>query len=306
MQSVGLSVGGAIRSRLELSVVPVLPLDYEAAAGRFSRPCSLAACRRLAAEDSSAEFVAGNTDLGVVTNLRYRRFPHLISLDGVPELREFRELPDALEIGAGLTLTEIDERWTGAPELFRGWLRLFASPLIRNRATLGGNLATASPIGDSAPLLLALDAELLIAGAAGERTIPLHSFFLDYRRTALHRGEIIRSVRIPKPLPAHARFYKVAKRRLDDISTVAACIAIHRGRSGRLESARVAFGGVAPVPLRVPEAEEAIVQNDPQRVREILRRTLHPVSDHRGSAAYRLAMAQSLLEKFFAASEVAA
>ncbi len=176
-------------------------------ARRYSRPCNLAECLRLAAEDEAGRFVAGNTDLGVMTNLRHRRFPHLISLDGVPELREFRNTPDAIEIGSGLTLTEIEERWTHAPGLFREWLRLFASPLLRNRATLGGNLATASPIGDAAPMLLALDAELSIAGMKGERTIPIHSFFHDYRQTALERGEVIRSVRIPKPFPTHARFF---------------------------------------------------------------------------------------------------
>ena len=293
MQSLGSPPDSAMRRRLELPARPVVPMHYESPRGRYSRPCSLAECLRLAAEDEAGRFVAGNTDLGVMTNLRHRRFPHLISLDGVSELREFRNGPDAIEIGAGLTLTEIGERWSDAPDLFRDWLRMFASLLLRNRATLGGNLATASPIGDSAPLLLALDAELLIAGMKGERAIPLHSFFHAYRQTALERGEVIRSVRIPKPLPTHARFYKVAKRRVDDISTVAAVIALRSDGS-----ARIAFGGVAPIPLRVFEAEEALAAGDREGAKEILRRTLDPIGDHRGSAAYRLAMAQSLLDKF--------
>jgi xanthine dehydrogenase small subunit len=273
-------------------------MHYESAGGRFSRPCNLAECLHLAADDGAAQFVAGNTDLGVTTNLRHRRFPHLISLDGVSELLEFSETPETVEIGAGLTLTEIGERWTGAPDLFRDWLRLFASPLIRNRATLGGNLATASPIGDAAPMLLAFDADLRIAGVGGERTVPLDAFFHAYRQTSLERGDLIRSVRIPKPLPTHARFYKIAKRRVDDISTVAAGIAIRTDDSGRAQSARIALGGVAPIPLRAFEAEEALVRSDLARAKAILRRTLHPMSDHRGSAAYRLAMAQSLLDKF--------
>lgn len=298
MQSLGAPPDSALRRRLDLPAPRVHPVHYESAGGRFSRPCSLSECLKLAAQDDVAEFVAGNTDLGVATNLRHRRFPHLISLDGVPEVREFRDTPDSVEIGAGLTLTEIGDRWTGAPDMFHDWLRLFASPLIRNRATLGGNLATASPIGDAAPMLLALDAELVIANARGERTIPLHSFFRAYRHTSLERGEVIRAVRIPKPLPTHARFYKVAKRRVDDISTVAAGIAIRTDDSGSTQTARIAFGGVAPIPLRVVEAEAAIAQRDPGRAKDILRRTLHPMSDHRGSADYRLAMAQSLLDKF--------
>jgi xanthine dehydrogenase small subunit len=248
-----------------------------------------------------AQFVAGNTDLGVMTNLRGRRFPHLVSLDGVAELREFRETAEMVEIGAGLTLTEVGERWTNAPDVFREWLRLFASPLIRNRATLGGNLATASPIGDAAPMLLALDADLRIAGVKGARIVPLHSFFRRYRQTALERGDLIRSVLIPKPLPTHVRFYKVAKRRVDDISTVAVGIAIRTDESGSTQSARIALGGVAPIPLRAFEAEEAVARDDPERAKAILGRTLEPISDHRGSAAYRLAMAQSLLDKFLGA-----
>jgi xanthine dehydrogenase small subunit len=298
MQSLGPPPDTALGRRLEMPAPRVVPLDYESPGGRFSRPCNLAECLKLAADDQKAEFVAGNTDLGVMTNLRHRRFPHFISLDGVLELREFRDGPDSVEIGAGLTLTEIGERWTTAPDVFRDWLRLFASPPIRNRATLGGNLATASPIGDAAPLLLTLDAEVVIAGAKAERTIPLHAFFRAYRQTFLERGEIIRSVRIPKPLPKHACFYKVAKRRVDDISTVAACIAIRTADSGLIHSARIAFGGVAPIPLRVVEAEEALVAGDPEGAKDVLRRTLRPVSDHRGSAGYRLAMAQSLLDKF--------
>jgi xanthine dehydrogenase small subunit len=114
----------------------------------------------------------------------------------------------------------------------------------------------------------------------------------------LQPGEIIRSIRIPRPLPSYARFYKVAKRRVDDISTVAAGIAVHTDESGRVKSARVAFGGVAAIPLRVAEAERAIVDSDIERAKDSLRRTLHPMSDHRGSADYRLAMACSLLDKF--------
>jgi xanthine dehydrogenase small subunit len=305
MQSLGPPPDTPMRRRLELPAPTVDPLRYETAEGRFSRPCDLGECLNLAteriarvAEDDAVQFVAGNTDLGVMTNLRHRRFRHLISLDGIPALRGFSDTDDAIEIGAGLTLTEIGDRWPGAPDFFRDWLRLFASPLIRNRATLGGNLATASPIGDAAPLLLALDAELVVSGVNGERTIPLHSFYVAYRQTVLQRGEVILSVRIPKPLPDFVRFYKVAKRRVDDISTVAAGIAIRTEESGRILTARIAFGGVGPIPLRVPDAEQAIADGDAERAKDILRANIRPMSDHRGSAGYRLSMACSLVDKF--------
>jgi xanthine dehydrogenase small subunit len=126
-------------------------------------------------------------------------------------------------------LSDIGTRWRAAPPVVHEWLDLFASPPIRNRATLGGNLATASPIGDAAPLLLALDASVHIAGRNGQRTHPLASFFTGYRRTVLQRGEILTTIEIPQPLPGFVRFYKIAKRRLDDISTVAAGACAARG-----------------------------------------------------------------------------
>ena len=128
-----------------------------------------------------AKVVAGATDLGVESNLFARRWPHLISLDAIEELREFSSTSERVTIGAALPLNEIGERWTDAPDAFREWLALFASPLIRNRATIGGNLATASPIGDAAPMLLALDAIVHVAGSSGRRSIPLSSFFTGYR-----------------------------------------------------------------------------------------------------------------------------
>ena len=160
-------------------------------------------------------------------------------------------LPTSVTIGAALTLNEVGERWTDAPDAFREWLSLFASPLIRNRATIGGNLATASPVGDAAPLLLALDATVHVAGLSGRRSMALSSFFTGYRKTALAAGEIITAVEIPKPLPETLRFYKVAKRRLDDISTVAAALALDFGPHGVVRRARFAFGGVAATPISV-------------------------------------------------------
>jgi xanthine dehydrogenase small subunit len=168
---------------------------------------------------------------------------------------------------------------------------------------LGGNLATASPIGDSAPLLLALGAEVRISGHDGDRTIPLTEFFHGYRQTALRPGELLRSVRIPKPFPQFIRFFKVAKRRLDDISTVAAGISMNRDSSGQASDIRLAFGGVAATPVRALSAERelegtAFAPADIERAQEAVRRSLNPIDDHRGSGAYRLAMAQRLIEKF--------
>jgi xanthine dehydrogenase small subunit len=253
--------------------------------------------------DPDARLISGGTDLIVESNLRARRWPHLISIEAIAELREFSESARSITIGAALPLNEIATCWTKAPEVILQWLRLFASPPLRNRATLGGNLATASPIGDGAPLLLALDAQVHLSSLRGRRTIPLRSFFAGYRRTELAPDELITSIEMPKPLPEFIRFYKVAKRRMDDISTVAAAMAMDWDSAGKISRARFAFGGVAPIPLRALAAEEAILRQRwntaaVERAQEVLNRTMEPISDHRGSAEYRLAVSKSLIAKF--------
>jgi xanthine dehydrogenase small subunit len=290
----------------------------------FSRPSSIDDCLAILKSDRNAKLVAGGTDVGVESNLRASRWRHLVSLEAVEELQQFSNEPDRVLIGAALPLDEIGRRWRDAPDAFREWLMMFASPLIRNRATLGGNLATASPIGDAAPLLLALDATVHLAGVPadlsaiapagakaeapsvepGRRSIPLANFFTSYRKTAARLDEIITAIEIPKPLPRSIRFYKVAKRPLDDISTVAAGMAVDLDGAGRVRRARFALGGVAATPLRVTEAEEGILNlqwNEAavERVQVVFDRALAPMSDHRGSKEYRLEVSKSLVEKYW-------
>jgi xanthine dehydrogenase small subunit len=302
--SLGLAPVDLFRERLARPASELGAVSYKSGETRFHRPAALPECLELMSAHPDAQLVAGATDLAVESNLRGRRFARLISLEALAELRNFRESEAEVEVGAALTLSEIEARWHDLPAVFREWLELFASPLIRNRATLGGNLATASPIGDAAPLLLALDAKVRIASPAGSRTVALSSFFRGYRQTVLSPGELLVSIHLPKPFPQHVRFFKVAKRRMDDISTVAAGLAVHLDAKGTVQRARLAYGGVAPVPMRATEAEDALYGRpweEPaiHRAQQVLERTLKPISDHRGSAAYRLALAQSLLEKFW-------
>jgi xanthine dehydrogenase small subunit len=297
--SLGLPPQDEFQARLSRPAPEVPPVSY---AG-FSRPASLAECLALLKENPDARLVAGATDLAVESNLRGRIFTHLVSTESLTELRVFRETDKQVEIGAGLTLSEIEAQWKNAPAVVSEWLPLFASPLIRNRATLGGNLGTASPIGDAAPMLLALDARVRIASQRGEREVPLDSFFLGYRKTALSPGEILISVTVPKPFAPLTRFYKASKRQLDDISTVAACFSVRLDPDRRVSNARFAYGGVAATPTRVTAAEQEAsgrIWNEAtaRSAAAIAGQTLKPLTDHRGSAEYRLALSQSLLEKF--------
>jgi xanthine dehydrogenase small subunit len=303
-KSLGPPPPGAFLDRLMRPAKPIESLSYESASMRFSRPATVEDCVAALEADPQGKLVAGGTDLVVESNLRGKQWPHLISLDAIPELRGFESDGDGVRIGAALPLTDVLSLWTDAPAALRECLELFASTTIRNRATLGGNLANAAPIGDSAPLLLALAAVIEIAGPKGRRTLPLAAFFTGYRRTALGPAEMLTAIRVPKPFPQYVRFLKVSKRRVDDISTVSAGMSISADADGIVVQARFAFGGVAATPLRVLEAEECVAGrvwdlDAVRRVQAVIARAVKPIGDHRGSANYRLAITQSLVEKFW-------
>jgi xanthine dehydrogenase small subunit len=291
------------RRRLSLAPPELTSVDYAALGRRFIRPRSLSEALAALAQHPQATLIAGGTDLVVEANQAYRRWETLLSLESVEELSVFEWHDRHLRIGAGVPLAQIEQRVRGKLPMLEQLLPLFASRLIRNRATLGGNLATASPIGDGPPALLALDAELEIASAKGDRTLAVSDFFLGYRKTALEPGEILRAIRIPRPLPDLMRFYKVSKRVLDDISTVAGAFALRFDAAGKIEQARLAFGGVAPTPVRAHAAEQALIGrrwelSTVKSAQSVLATAFSPISDHRGSAGYREAMVLRLLEKF--------
>lgn len=280
------------------------------ASGGFERPGDLARALALLDEHPDAVLAAGSTDWGVDVNLRGSRAPLVIGIDRLPELRGLAVGDDTVEIGAALSLSEVERGLAGRVPLLDQLFPLFASRLIRNGATLGGNLATASPIGDAAPVLLALDAGLVLVSSAGEREVPVADFFTGYRRTVLHRGELIRAVRIPLPLSATTAFHKIAKRPFDDISSVAAAIAVDV-REGVVAGARIGLGGVAATPVRARDTEAAL-EGRPwttatvRSAAEVMAGEGTPIDDHRASAAYRSAMLGTALTRLHARTAPAA
>ena len=272
--------------------------------GIFVRPSSLADALAVLAQRPEAAVVAGSTDRGVEVNLRGLRSAFVVGIDRVPELREFRVTDDWIDLGAALTLTEIERGLAGRVPVLDELFELFASRLIRNSATLGGNIGTASPIGDSPPVLLALGASVVLARADGEREVPLESYFTGYRQTALMPGELIRTIRIPRPLPALTGFRKVAKRRFDDISSVAVGFGLDVA-DGVVCAARIGLGGVAATPIRARATEEALVgrawsEETVAEAARVLCGEGTPIDDHRASAAYRSAMLGACLRAFYA------
>ncbi|MEV6394572.1 FAD binding domain-containing protein [Streptomyces sp. NPDC051907] len=267
----------------------------------FLRKNTLAETLQLLRERPDAVLVAGSTDWGVEVNIRSRRADCVVAIDRLPELRELRVESDCVEIGAALTLTEIERRLDGDVPLLAELFPQFASRLIRNGATLGGNLGTGSPIGDSPPVLLALEASVVLADADGERVVPLADYFTGYRQSVRRPGELIRAVRVPLPLSPVTAFHKIAKRRFDDISSVAVAFALDI-EDGVVRKARIGLGGVAATPIR-SLATEAALEGRPwsaqtvEAAARVLRGEGTPMSDHRASALYRSAMlGQSLLK----------
>lgn len=269
----------------------------------FVRPETLTEALDLITEWPEAQVVAGSTDWGVEVNIRGRRAPLVVAVDRLPELRELSFRTGHVEIGAALTLTEIERKLNGRVPLLAELFPQFASRLIRNGATLGGNIGTASPIGDAPPALLALDAEVVLASPSGERVVPLADYFTGYRETVRAADELIRSVRIPLPLAPLVGFHKIAKRRFDDISSVAVGYAVEVV-DGTVVRARIGLGGVAATPLRAVATEDALVgrpwtEETVRRAAAVLAGEGTPMDDHRASASYRSAMlGQSLLRLF--------
>lgn len=287
---------------------PALPaLHLSGPGGDFRRPGTLEQALEVLAQSPDAKVLAGGTDWGVEVNLRHARAGLTVAVDALPELRELIWSPDSVEIGAGLNLSEIERRLAGRVPLLAEWFPQFASRLIRNSATLGGNLGTASPIGDSPPVLLALNASLRLASRGGEREVPLAEYFTGYRQTVRRPGELIRSVKIPLPLAPVAAFHKIAKRRFDDISSVAVAFALDLD-GDVVREVRIGLGGVAATPLRARATEEALTGQPWTEVTvRAAARTLRgegtPLDDHRASAAYRAAMLEQALLKFYFAGQ---
>jgi xanthine dehydrogenase molybdopterin binding subunit/xanthine dehydrogenase small subunit len=296
-------------ARLQRPVPALEPMNYQGAGERFFRPASLAELFALKKRYTDAVLVAGATEIGVELNKKFRAFPTLIATEAVPELSRITSTPVEWRIGAAVTLTAIEEALGDEFPSLAKMFAVFASRQIRNRATLGGNLATASPIGDSAPVLMTLDASVVLASTLGERTLPLGEFFTAYRQTQLRPDEILQEIVLPHAwaaagLTRRADFQKVSHRRELDISIVAGAFCVDVDAAGVVRRARLAYGGVAATPARARRAEAALegrsLVSAGEEVAALLREEFKPIDDVRGSAAYRRGLVVSLWEKFVA------
>lgn len=278
---------------------------YRCGGESFHAPASLADLLDLRSEHPGAHLLGGGTDLGLLASKERRRFGEIIWTRRVPELGRIQVMPRELVIGAAATYTEaLPALDANLPEL-GALVRRIGSRQIRNLGTLGGNVCTASPIGDTLPPLLALDAQMDVRSVRGRRRIPADRFFAGYRQTALARDEVLEAVRLPLPRSGEIfRTYKVAKRFDQDIAALIGAFVI-AVEDGEIRRARVAFGGMAATPARAPACETALT-GSPWTAETIeagaaaLEQDFDPISDLRAGASYRRRVAANLLRRLYA------
>ena len=284
------------------------PLDYGHAGGRFHAPQGLPDLALLCETYPQATLLAGSTDIGLWVNKQFRALPELIYTGRVEALRQIRgedfDGQPGLWIGAAASL---EDAWRAlaelAPSLAELWRR-FASPPVRHAGTLGGNIANGSPIGDGAPALIALGADVVLRKGAQQRRLPLQDFYLGYMKKDLQPGEFIEALHLPRPDMSWAiSAHKISKRHDSDISAVCAVLALQL-RNGSVQQARFVFGGMAAIVKRAAAAEAAVVgqpwvEASAEAAAAALVSDFQPLSDMRASSAYRLKVAQNLLRKLW-------
>ncbi|MCA8884806.1 MAG: xanthine dehydrogenase small subunit [Rhodobacteraceae bacterium] len=264
------------------------------------RPASADALAAWYVDHPHATLIAGATDVGLWVTKQFRDLDPVAFLNGAADLRGVEVTDDEIRIKAMTTLSDLLPVIAPHFRSFAELIRRFASVQVRNAATVGGNIANGSPIGDSPPVLIALGAVLHLRKGDSRRSLPLEDFFLEYRRQDRAPGEFVEAVSIPRQ-PDRLRCYKISKRFDQDISAVCGAFNI-TVTDGIVTGARIAFGGMAGVPKRAAAAEAALLGTPWTAAgiapaRAALGDDFVPLSDMRASAAYRLRVARNLLLK---------
>ncbi len=246
--------------------IVVQPVVRTRKGNEFVSPATLAEVAEYLMQHPDTTLLAGSTEIGLQVNKQFLRPDRIMYLGNVRELREVHESPRDWRIGAAVPIAEIESLVAAAYPDFGEVLRRFGSPPIRSTATLAGNIANGSPIGDSMPCLMALGASLVLRRGGQTRELPLDQFYVGQKRNVLHASEFIEAVRLPKPTAARVfRAHKVSKRIEQDISATCAAMS-YTLRDGRLCEVRLAYNGLAPSPCRAPRIEAVLEGRTPEQV----------------------------------------
>lgn len=280
------------------------PVDAAAYAvdGLFVQPRSSDELAAWYLKNPEATLIAGATDVGLWVTKDFRDLGPIAFLNGCTDMRGITAGEDGLKIGAMTTLTELEAAMAPLHPSFAELIRRYGSVQVRNAATIGGNIANGSPIGDGSPALIALGATLHLRQGQTRRSLPLEQYFLDYGKQDRQPGEFVEAISIPTQ-PDRLRCYKLSKRFDQDISAVCGCLSL-TVENGVVSAARLAFGGMAGIPKRAAAAEAILIgapwqETSVRAAMQALSEDFRPLSDMRASADYRMQTAQNMLLRYF-------
>lgn len=284
----------------ELAELSELAVDGEAG---FAMPRSIDAALAYLDANPTARIVAGATDVGLWVTKGLRRIDPVLFLNQIDELKRIERHSDRLIIGAVASLDAIARVTRQVLPMLDGFWDVFAGQQVRNTGTMGGNVANGSPIGDTPPVLIALDAMLVLRSVRGERRIKAEDYFIAYGQQDRAEGELLTAIEIPLPIAGEFGVYKISKRKHEDISTTLAAIRVVR-EGDRIRDARIAFGGMAATPKRARAAEAALIgaefaETSFRAAMAALNTDFTPLSDMRASSEYRMVVSQNLLLKYY-------
>lgn len=287
-------------------------LGFERDGRHYFAPRSLKELSDLALQYPDAIIIAGLTDVGLWVTKQHRILDAVIYIGNVAELQSLTETKTHLEIGAAVTYAQahalLEKHFPDMGEM----VRRLASVQIRNVATVCGNIANGSPIGDGPPPLIVLEAELVLRKGDDTRTIPLEDFFIEYGKQDRQKSEFVEAVRIPLPNKSDIfHCYKISKRFDQDISAVCGAFRVAlsgKGNDAKVDDIRICFGGMAGTPQRASKTEQALIgrtwsETTIAQAVEVMTQDYTPLTDMRGSADYRMKTAQNLLWKFYYESQ---
>lgn len=271
----------------------------------YFKPFSLYDALDLKDKFQEALIVSGSTDIGLKVTKAKAIIPLIIDISDVNELKFYKNKEKAIHLGSGLSLDHVKNNVKKDFPAFYEMLKVFGSKQIRNLATLGGNIASASPIGDALPVLMAYNAKLILESIKGDRSIMLSDFVVGYRKTRLMKNEIITEIVIPKPAENElVKSYKISKRKDLDISSVSAGFRLNLDGLGNVIDLCLAYGGMAEMTKRARKTESFLIGNkwnreNVDKAQEMLQEDFNPISDARSGAKARMIMAKNLLMKFW-------
>ncbi len=283
--------------------IKIKNIEIKKESKKYFAPNTILELKKVLKKNPDAKLLSGGTDLSLEVTKSRKEIKKIISLNSIKELDFINSKKNEIEIGAGTSLLKFEKIIKKHYPDFNSILKRYGSVQIRNVGTIAGNIATASPIGDTLPLLLSLDTKIILDGPKKRELIPINKFFISYRKTRLKKGQFIYSVKIPIYKKNIFKAYKISKRFDDDISSVCGSFNIEMD-SNRIKKIKIAYGGMSEVPKRAKNTEKILINSifsEKIFIKAIknLERDYKPIDDMRASKLYRMEIAKNLLMKCF-------